>query len=106
MYWDSLLKNSAALHSIKLTLIVAPIAVLFNTLFGIAGGVADFAVSVSRPNGTDHADRFAVFRFAGCGRFNADAYFRPPGIFGPLAAADGYSRCVRVCRASCWPRCL
>jgi sulfate/thiosulfate transport system permease protein len=36
VYWNSLLKNSAALHSIKLTLVVAPIAVLFNTLFGIA----------------------------------------------------------------------
>ena len=36
VYWDSLIKNSAALDSIKLTLIVAPIAVLFNTLFGLA----------------------------------------------------------------------
>ena len=36
VYWNSLLHNSAALDSIKLTLIVAPIAVAFNTLFGIA----------------------------------------------------------------------
>jgi sulfate transport system permease protein len=36
VYWNTLLHNSAALDSIKLTLIVAPIAVGFNTLFGIA----------------------------------------------------------------------
>jgi len=36
VYWSTLLHNSAVLDSIKLTLIVAPIAVGFNTLFGIA----------------------------------------------------------------------
>jgi len=36
VYWNTLLHNSAALDSIKLTLIVAPIAVGFNTLFGVA----------------------------------------------------------------------
>jgi sulfate/thiosulfate transport system permease protein len=35
-YWHNLINNSATLHSIKLTLIVTPIAVILNTLFGIA----------------------------------------------------------------------
>jgi sulfate transport system permease protein len=35
-YWHNLINNPATLHSIKLTLIVTPIAVVLNTLFGIA----------------------------------------------------------------------
>jgi sulfate/thiosulfate transport system permease protein len=35
-YWHNLINNPATLHSIKLTLIVAPIAVVFNMLFGIS----------------------------------------------------------------------
>src|SRR5262249_7841652 len=35
-YWHNLIYNPATLHSIKLTLIVTPIAVVLNTLFGIA----------------------------------------------------------------------
>jgi sulfate transport system permease protein len=35
-YWKGLINNPATLHSIKLTLIVAPIAVLLNTIFGVA----------------------------------------------------------------------
>jgi sulfate transport system permease protein len=35
-YWHNLINNSATLHSIKLTLIVTPIAVVLNTVFGIA----------------------------------------------------------------------
>lgn len=35
-YWHGLVSNPATIHSIKLTLIVAPAAVLLNTLFGLA----------------------------------------------------------------------
>ncbi|HTQ37453.1 MAG TPA: sulfate ABC transporter permease subunit CysW [Pirellulales bacterium] len=35
-YWTGLVSNPATLNAIKLTLIVTPIAVVFNTLFGIA----------------------------------------------------------------------
>jgi sulfate/thiosulfate transport system permease protein len=35
-YWRNLLNNPATLHSIKLTLMVAPIAVVLNTLFGVS----------------------------------------------------------------------
>ncbi len=35
-YWKGLISNPATLHSIKLTLIVAPIAVVLNTIFGVA----------------------------------------------------------------------
>lgn len=35
-YWQGLVNNPATLHSIKLTLIVAPAAVVLNTIFGIA----------------------------------------------------------------------
>src|SRR5262245_41027904 len=36
VYWNTLLHNEAALNAIKLTLIVAPVAVLLNTTFGVA----------------------------------------------------------------------
>jgi sulfate/thiosulfate transport system permease protein len=35
-YWHNLINNPATLHSIKLTLMVTPIAVVLNTLFGIS----------------------------------------------------------------------
>ncbi len=35
-YWHNLVNNPATLHSIKLTLTVAPLAVVSNTIFGIA----------------------------------------------------------------------
>src|SRR4029079_14285437 len=35
-YWHGLFTNPATLHSIKLTLIVTPIAVVLNTIFGVA----------------------------------------------------------------------
>ncbi len=35
-YWKGLINNPATLHSIKLTLMVAPIAVVLNTIFGAA----------------------------------------------------------------------
>jgi sulfate/thiosulfate transport system permease protein len=35
-YWHNLVNNPATLHSIKLTLIVAPIAVVLNTIFGVS----------------------------------------------------------------------
>ncbi len=35
-YWKGLFTNPATLHAIKLTLIVAPIAVVLNTVFGVA----------------------------------------------------------------------
>jgi len=35
-YWHGLFSNPATLHSIKLTLIVTPIAVVLNTIFGVA----------------------------------------------------------------------
>jgi sulfate/thiosulfate transport system permease protein len=36
VYWDNLVNDPDTLHSIKLTLIVAPLAVGLNTIFGIA----------------------------------------------------------------------
>src|SRR5215510_2937916 len=36
VYWDNLAHDPATLHAIKLTLIVAPIAVALNTVFGVA----------------------------------------------------------------------
>jgi sulfate transport system permease protein len=36
VYWNTLMHSSAALNAIRLTLIVAPVAVLLNTIFGIA----------------------------------------------------------------------
>jgi sulfate transport system permease protein len=35
-YWSGIINNPATLHSIKLTLIVAPVAVVLNTIFGVA----------------------------------------------------------------------
>jgi sulfate/thiosulfate transport system permease protein len=35
-YWNGLFTNPATLHSIKLTLIVTPIVVVLNTIFGVA----------------------------------------------------------------------
>ncbi|HUQ73037.1 MAG TPA: sulfate ABC transporter permease subunit CysW [Planctomycetaceae bacterium] len=35
-YWNNLLRDSDTLHSMWLTMLVAPIAVVFNVLFGIA----------------------------------------------------------------------
>src|SRR5262249_54876274 len=35
-YWDNLVGNADTLHSIMLTLIVAPIAVVANVIFGVA----------------------------------------------------------------------
>ena len=35
-YWHNLVGDSATLHAIKLTLIVAPISVALNTVFGVA----------------------------------------------------------------------
>src|SRR3954463_11001379 len=35
-YWSGIINNPATMHSIKLTLIVAPIAVVLNTVFGVA----------------------------------------------------------------------
>ncbi|HVJ85036.1 MAG TPA: sulfate ABC transporter permease subunit CysW [Caulifigura sp.] len=35
-YWDSLVRDSDTRHAIGLTLLIAPLAVIFNTLFGIA----------------------------------------------------------------------
>jgi sulfate transport system permease protein len=40
VYWDSLVKDSDTRHSIFLTLIVAPSAVVFNVVFGIAAAWA------------------------------------------------------------------
>ena len=39
-YWDNLVHDPDTLHSIKLTLMVAPVAVLLNLVFGIAGAWA------------------------------------------------------------------
>jgi sulfate/thiosulfate transport system permease protein len=39
-YWDNLVHDPDTLHSIKLTLIVAPVAVVLNLIFGIAGAWA------------------------------------------------------------------
>lgn len=36
VYWNNLVSDSATLHAIKLTLIVAPISVVLNTIFGVA----------------------------------------------------------------------
>jgi len=40
VYWDNLVNDRDTLHSIKLTLMVAPLAVLLNLVFGIAGAWA------------------------------------------------------------------
>jgi sulfate transport system permease protein len=40
VYWDNLVNDRDTLHSIKLTLMVAPVAVLLNLIFGIAGSWA------------------------------------------------------------------
>ena len=40
VYWDSLVNDADTLHSIQLTLTVAPIAVLANTIFGVAAAWA------------------------------------------------------------------
>jgi len=40
VYWDNLVHDPDTLHSIKLTLLVAPVAVLMNLIFGIAGAWA------------------------------------------------------------------
>jgi len=40
VYWDNLVHDRDTLHSIKLTLMVAPVAVLLNLIFGIAGAWA------------------------------------------------------------------
>jgi sulfate transport system permease protein len=39
-YWDNLVHDPDTLHSIKLTLMVAPVAVLLNLIFGLAGAWA------------------------------------------------------------------
>src|SRR4029077_15113523 len=39
-YWDNLVRDPDTLHSIKLTLMVAPVAVLLNLVFGIAAAWA------------------------------------------------------------------
>src|SRR5262245_8037780 len=40
VYWDNLVHDPDTLHSIKLTLMVAPVAVVLNLIFGIAGAWA------------------------------------------------------------------
>jgi sulfate transport system permease protein len=40
VYWDSLFANPDTRHAIRLTLIVAPLAVLANTIFGVAAAWA------------------------------------------------------------------
>ena len=40
VYWDNLVHDPDTLHSIRLTLLVAPVAVLLNLIFGIAGAWA------------------------------------------------------------------
>jgi len=40
VYWDQLLASRETRHAILLTLIVAPIAVIFNTIFGVAAAWA------------------------------------------------------------------
>jgi sulfate transport system permease protein len=40
VYWNNLAHDPDTLHSIKLTLMVAPVAVLLNLIFGIAGAWA------------------------------------------------------------------
>jgi len=40
VYWDNLVHDPDTLHSIKLTLMVAPVAVVLNLVFGIAGAWA------------------------------------------------------------------
>jgi len=40
VYWDNLVHDRDTLHSIELTLMVAPVAVLLNLIFGIAGAWA------------------------------------------------------------------
>ena len=40
VYWDNLVHDPDTLHSIRLTLLVAPVAVLLNLVFGIAGAWA------------------------------------------------------------------
>ena len=39
-YWDNLVHDPDTLHSIKLTLMVAPVAVVLNLIFGLAGAWA------------------------------------------------------------------
>jgi sulfate/thiosulfate transport system permease protein len=39
-YWDNLAHDPDTLHSIKLTLMVAPVAVILNLIFGVAGAWA------------------------------------------------------------------
>ena len=40
VYWDNLVRDPDTVHSIRLTLLVAPVAVLLNLVFGIAAAWA------------------------------------------------------------------
>ena len=55
-------------HSILLTLIVAPVAVVVNLVFGVAAAWAIARFRFPGPLAADGADRPAVFRLAGRGR--------------------------------------
>ena len=95
-YWHGLVSNPATLHSIKLTLIVTPAAVLLNTLFGLAAAWLIARFRFPGPHVLDHADRFAVFRFAGRGRPDVGADLRPDGLSRSVAAGNGYQSHFRA----------
>ena len=64
-YWDNLVGDPDTLHSILLTLIVAPVAVLLNLVFGVAAAWAIARFRFPGRAAADRADRPAVLGVAG-----------------------------------------
>ena len=64
-YWDALVGDPDTLSAIRLTLFVAPIAVVMNVVFGVAAAWAIARFRFPGRGAADRVDRPAVRRVAG-----------------------------------------
>ena len=94
-----------ALDAIKLTLLVAAIAVPMNLVFGVAAAWSIAKFSFPGQERADHADRPAVLGVAGDFRPDLRAGLRAPGLARAVALRRTISRSFSPFRESCWRRC-
>ena len=105
VYLSLLMDDADTRHAILLTLTVVPIAVVLNTVFGVAAAWAIARFRVPGPHAAGDAHRPALLGVAGGRGADVRAAVRHARLFRPVAARPRRARSFSPRRASCWPRC-
>ncbi len=97
-------RDPDTLAAIRLTLLAAGIAVPLNVVFGIAAAWVIGKFEFRGQEFADHADRPAIFRFAGGRGIDLRLAFWPARFAGTVADRAWHSRSSLPSRESCWRR--